>query len=223
VANASLVRLITPSDALLRRRNRRTLVAIDKRISWYADCLPLSDASDSQKLLPALFPIQGSPYRAHKWRKLWRFSSTHRRQILQILILMLKGTPLTPYHRTAHHLPCCQAAGLSAGQQPAGQPEQALPAAQTAYRTRLATQDPVFRPDRHLRFHTEHCAACCTSSAQSARSRPPRTTTASLRAHTRAHRHHQALARGLLNTCVSLCVGSAMLSARILHVLRLRR
>jgi len=42
---------------------------------------------------------------------------------------------------------------------PAGlpvKPNQELPAAQTAYHTHLATQESVFRPARHLRFHTEH-------------------------------------------------------------------
>jgi len=35
-------------------------------------------------------------------------------------------------------------------------PSQALPAAQSAYHTHLATQESVFRSARHLRFHTEH-------------------------------------------------------------------
>jgi len=42
---------------------------------------------------------------------------------------------------------------------PSGLPvvhNQELPTAQTAYHTHLATQESVFRPARHLRFHTEH-------------------------------------------------------------------
>ena len=49
------------------------------------------------------------------------------------------------------------------------------------------------------------------------------TTPASLHAQKCTHRHHQASTQGLLNTCVSLCVGSDMLSPRIMHALRLRR
>jgi len=34
-------------------------------------------------------------------------------------------------------------------------PNQELPAARTAYHTHLATQESVFHPARHLRFHTK--------------------------------------------------------------------
>jgi len=52
---------------------------------------------------------------------------------------------------------------------------------------------------------------------------PPKTATASLCTHTRTHRDHRASTPGLLNTCVSLCAASAMLSSRLLHALRLRK
>ena len=42
---------------------------------------------------------------------------------------------------------------------PAGlpvKPNQELPAPQTAYHTRLTTQESGLHPARHLRFHTEH-------------------------------------------------------------------
>ena len=64
---------------------------------------------------------------------------------------------------------------------------------------------------------------CYTSSAQSVGARPSKTTTASLCAYKHAHWHYQASTWGLLNTCVSLCVGSAMLSSRIMQALLLRR
>jgi len=64
---------------------------------------------------------------------------------------------------------------------------------------------------------------CYTSSTQSAGARPPKTKSASLHAHAHAHRHHQASTRGLLNTRVSLCFGSAMLSSRSMQALRSRR
>jgi len=35
-------------------------------------------------------------------------------------------------------------------------PNQELPAAQTAYHTHLSTQETVFHPARHPRFHIEH-------------------------------------------------------------------
>jgi len=64
---------------------------------------------------------------------------------------------------------------------------------------------------------------CYTSSTQSARARPPRTKTASLHTHTHAHKHYQASTRRLLNTGVSLCFGSDMLSSRSMHALHTRR
>ena len=64
---------------------------------------------------------------------------------------------------------------------------------------------------------------CYTSCTQSIGEQPLETTPASLHAHICTHRHHQASTQGLLNTCASLCVGSAMLSSRIMHALRLRR
>ena len=90
-------------------------------------------------------------------------------------------------------------------------PNQALPAAQSAYHTHLATQESVFRPDRHLRFHTEHATQALYLVNWSAAAKND-TGVAS-----RAHTHTQiSSTQGLLNTFVSLCVGSAMLSSRII-------
>ena len=99
-------------------------------------------------------------------------------------------------------------------------PNQALPAAQSAYRTHLATQESVLSPKPPSTFSHR---TCYTSSTQSVGARPPKTTPASLHAHICTHRYHQTSNQSLLNTCVSLCVGSTMLSSRIMHAVRLRR
>jgi len=98
-------------------------------------------------------------------------------------------------------------------------PNQELPAAKTAFNTRLATQQLCRERVLPGSPSTFSHRTCYTSSTQSARARPPKTKTASLHAHTRAHRHHPASTRGLINTGVSLCFESAMLSSRSMHAL----
>jgi len=48
-------------------------------------------------------------------------------------------------------------------------PKQALPAAQSAYHTHLATQESVFCPARHLCFHTEHATQAPPSQLERSR------------------------------------------------------
>jgi len=48
-------------------------------------------------------------------------------------------------------------------------PNQDLPAAQTAYHTHFATQESVFRPAHHLRFHTEHATQAPSSQLERGR------------------------------------------------------
>ena len=49
------------------------------------------------------------------------------------------------------------------------EPNQALPAAKSAYHTHLATQESVFHPARHLRFHTEHATQALSSQLERGR------------------------------------------------------
>ena len=85
---------LPPSESSNSGEPLPALGAADKQVSWHSDYLPLPEASNSGEPLPV--PIRGSPYRARNQRRLWLFSSTHRRQILKIsmiiIIIMLKST-----------------------------------------------------------------------------------------------------------------------------------
>jgi len=105
---------------------------------------------------------------------------------------------------------------------PAGlpvKPIQELPAAQTAFHTRLATQNPVFHPARHLRFHTEYAIQAPPSQLERGRQKQRQCRFTHTRARTDIIKHPLKVS----NTCVSLYFGSAMLSSRSVQALCPRR
>ena len=209
------------------------LCPADKRVSWHSDYLPLPEASNLWEPLPALFPNSGEPLQSLQSEKTLaiqqhsqatdseNFDDDDHHHVEEYLIRehndkQVGSDRTVAWEHKVRHLHHIAALLTTCPADLPVQPQQALPAAQTAYHTRLATQESASPGPPSAFSHR----TCCTNSAQSVRARPPKTATASLRTHTRDHR---ASTRGLLNTCVSLCAASAMLSSRILHALRLRR
>ena len=89
---------------------------------------------------------------------------------------------------------------------PAGlpvQPQQALPAAQTAHHTRLATQESAFRPARHLRFHSEHAAQTPPRVSRSVAAK--NSDSVALHTHTHTPRSSSINSRFTQHMCVPLC------------------
>ena len=115
--------------------------------------------------------------------------------------------PLTPFCLTAHN-----PAGLLV------QPNQELPAAQTRlvslHRNLFFTQPVIYISTKNM-LHKLHPVSQNTAAKNE--------NSVASHAHKRAHKHHQASTRRLLNTGVSLCFGSDMLSSRSMHALRPRR
>ena len=79
-------------------------------------------------------------------------------------------------------------------------PNQALPAAQSAYDTHLATQESVFCPARHLRFYTEHATQALLSQLESGRQKRCRRRFMRTYAHTDIIKHQRKV-----HFCVPMC------------------
>ena len=141
----------------------------NKRVSWHIEFVPLPEAPNLGEPLPAVFPNSGEPLQSMQSEE-----TVAIRQHLQATDSDNFDIHIEEYTIQEHDDEQVSSDGTVALQRnkrhlhniaallstcPAGlqvKPNQELPAAQTAYHTHLATQESVFRPARHLRFHTEH-------------------------------------------------------------------
>jgi len=197
---------LPPSESSNSGEPLPDLGAADKRVSWHSDYLPLPEASNSGEPLPALFPNSGEPLQSPQSEKTLalqqhsqatdseNFDDDDHHHVEEYIIrehndkqVGSDGTVAwEPKVRHLHHitalLTTCPA-GLPV------QPQQALPAAQTAYHTRLATQESAFRPARHLRFHTEHAAQTPPSQLERGRQKQRQRRSSRTHAHTEIIEH----------------------------------
>jgi len=154
----------------------------DKQVSWHIQSVPLPEAPNSGEPLPALFPNSGEPLQSMQSEEtvsirqhLQTTDSDNFDNHVEKYIIQehnddqISSDGTVAWERKIRHLHHIAALLTTCPADLPVKPNQALPAAQSAYHTRLATQESVFCPARHLRFHTEHATQAPPSHRQKRR------------------------------------------------------
>jgi len=139
--------------------------------------VPLPEAPNLGEPLPALFPNSGESLQSMQseetvaiWQHLQTTDSDNFDVLVEEYIIQehnddeISSDDTVAWERNIRHLHHITVLLTTCPADLPVNPNQALPVAQSAYHTHLATQESVFRPASHLRFHTEHATQAPPSS-----------------------------------------------------------